>query len=174
MDYLEERDLIRGDTRADLLGNGLVLIAPAGDGVSLELPLGLDLLGALGGGRLAMGDPDHVPAGIYGRAALESLGVWEAIAPRVAPADNVRAALVLVARGEAPLGVVYRSDAAADAAVRVVDDFPPDSHPPIIYPIAVTAASQLPKAAADLVDFCLSAAAAPVFERFGFTVLDRS
>lgn len=112
-----------------------------------------------------------MPAGIYGRAALENLEVWREVAPHVARADNVRAALALVARGEAPLGVVYRSDAAADASVRVVDAFPADSHPLIIYPVAIMAESKHPAAAA-LVDFLKSKSAAPVFERFGFTVLD--
>lgn len=171
MDYLEERGLVRAGSRVDLLGNGLVLVAPADSEVALEIASGFDLLGALGGGRLAMGDPDHVPAGIYGRAALESLGVWPDVAPHVARADNVRAALALVARGEAPLGVVYRSDAVAEPAVRVVGDFPPESHPPIIYPVAVLAASEHP-AAGKLVAFLRSKDAAPVFERFGFTVLE--
>ena len=131
-DYLAERTLIRRGSRADLLGNGLVLVAPRGDAVALEIAPGFDLLGALQGGRLAMADPDHVPAGTYGRAALESLGVWQAVAPHVARADTVRVALALVARGEAPLGVVYRSDALADATVRVVDAFPEGSHAPIV------------------------------------------
>ena len=169
MDYLAERDLIRADTRADLLGNGLVLVAPAASDVALEIAPGFDLVGALGGGRLAMGDPDHVPAGIYGKAALESLGVWHAVAPQVARADNVRAALALVARDEAPLGIVYRSDALAEPGVRVVDAFPEDSHPPIVYPIALVAGGQQP-AAAGLVDFLKSPAAAPLFERAGFTL----
>ena len=171
MDYLEERDLIRDGSRADLLGNGLVLVAPAESEVELTIAPRFDLLGALDGGRLAMGDPDHVPAGIYGKAALASLGAWEAVASRAARADNVRGALALVTRGEAPLGIVYRSDAVADPGVRVVGVFSSESHPPIIYPVAVLAASKHP-AAADLLDFLKSAAAAQVFERFGFTVLD--
>jgi molybdate transport system substrate-binding protein len=171
MDYLEERDLVQSGSRADLLGNGLVLVAPRDADIRLEIAPGFDLLGALVGGRLAMGDPDHVPAGTYGRAALESLGVWHEVAPHVARADNVRAALALVARGEAPLGVVYRSDAAADATVRVVDGFPPDSHPPIIYPLAIMAESKHP-AAVELVAFLKSESAAAAFERFGFAVLE--
>lgn len=171
MDYLAERDLIRADTRADLLGNGLVLVAPAASELALEIAPGFDLAGALGGGRLAMGDPDHVPAGIYGRAALEGLGVWQAVESQVARADNVRAALALVARGEAPLGIVYTSDAIADPGVRVVGSFPEDSHPPIVYPVAVLAGSERP-AAVELVDFLKSPTAAPVFERFGFTLLE--
>lgn len=171
MDYLMERDLIRDGTRTDLLGNGLVLVAPAESEIELTIAPGFDLLGALDGGRLAMGDPDHVPAGIYGKAALASLGVWELVASRVARADNVRAALALVSRDEAPLGIVYRSDAVADPGVRVVGVFPSESHPPIIYPVAVLAESKHP-AAAGLVEFLKSAAAAQVFERFGFIVVD--
>ena len=171
MDYLAERGLIRAESRADLLGNGLVLVAPEDSEVSVEIAPGFDLRDALAGGRLAMGDPDHVPAGIYGKAALESLGVWRQVAPAVVRADNVRAALALVARGEAPLGIVYRSDAVADASVRMVGVFPGDSHPPIIYPVAVTADSKHPDAA-ELADFLRSRAAAPVFERYGFTLLE--
>jgi molybdate transport system substrate-binding protein len=169
MDYLAERGLIRADSRADLLGNGLVLVAPKDSAVSVEIAPGFDLPGALVGGRLAMGDPDHVPAGTYGKAALESLGVWRAVAPAVIRADNVRAALALVARGEAPLGIVYRSDAVADTDVRVVAVFPPDSHPPIVYPFAVIAESKHP-AAAELALFLRSESAAPLFERYGFSV----
>jgi molybdate transport system substrate-binding protein len=146
-------------------------VAPAESEVELTIAPGFDLLGALDGGRLAMGDPDHVPAGTYGKAALANLGVWELVASRVARADNVRAALALVERGEAPLGIVYRSDAGADPGVRVVGVIPPESHPPIVYPIAVLAESKHP-AAAGLVEFLKSAAAARVFERSGFTVVD--
>jgi molybdate transport system substrate-binding protein len=172
MDYLAERGLVRAGSRADLLGNDLVLVAPAAAGARpLAIAPGFDLVGVLGDGRLAMGDPDHVPAGIYGRAALESLGVWQQIAPRLARADNVRAALALVARGEAPLGIVYGSDAMAEPGVRVVDTFPESSHPPIIYPVAVPAGSRHP-AAATLVEFLESATAAAIFARFGFTLLE--
>jgi molybdate transport system substrate-binding protein len=171
MDYLEERGLIREGSRADLLGNGLVLVAPLNSGTTVEIAPWFDLLGALDGGLLAMGDPDHVPAGIYGRAALESLGVWDAVAQHVARADNVRAALALVARGEAPLGVVYSSDAAADDKVKVIDDFPQESFPEIVYPIAVIADSEHAEAAA-LVDLLQSEPAAAIFERFGFILLE--
>ena len=171
MDYLEQRGLLRDGSRRDLLSNGLVLVAPLGSDTTIEIAPGFDLAGALGDGRLAMGDPDHVPAGIYGQAALESLGVWDAVAPHVARADNVRAALALVARGEAPLGVVYRSDALADADVKVVGAFPQDSHPPIIYPIAIVAGSEHPEAPA-LLELLQSEAAAGIFERFGFTIID--
>jgi molybdate transport system substrate-binding protein len=171
MDYLEERGLIREGSRADLLGNGLVLVAPRDSGTTVEIAPGFDLLGALDGGLLAMGDPDHVPAGTYGRAALESLGAWDAVAPHVARADNVRAALALVARGEAPLGVVYSSDAAADDTVKVIDDFPQESVPEIVYPIAIIADSEHAEAAA-LVEILQSETAAAIFERFGFTLLE--
>ena len=171
MDYLEQRGLLRDGSRRDLLSNGLVLVAPLGSETTIEIAPGFDLVGALGGGRLAMGDPDHVPAGIYGRAALKNLGVWDAVAPHVARADNVRAALALVARGEAPLGVVYRSDALADADVKVAGAFPQDSHPPIIYPIAIVAGSERPEATA-LLELFQSEAAAGIFERFGFTIID--
>ncbi len=171
MDYLAERGLLRAGSRTDLLGNGLVLVAPAASDLELAIAPGFDLAGALGGGRLAMGDPDHVPAGIYGQAALASLGVWQQVATQVARADNVRAALALVARGEAPLGIVYRSDAAAEPGVRVVATFPESSHPPIVYPIAVLAGSAHPQAAA-LIEFLHSAAAAPLYERFGFSLLE--
>jgi molybdate transport system substrate-binding protein len=170
MDYLEERGLLREGSRTDLLGNGLVLVAPKGSGTEIEIEPGFDLLAALDGGRLAMGDPDHVPAGIYGRQALESLGAWDAVAPQVARTDNVRAALALVARGEAPLGVVYRSDAVGDT-VTVVDDFPQECHPPIIYPIAIVADSEHPETAA-LFELLQSEPAAAIFEQFGFTMLD--
>jgi molybdate transport system substrate-binding protein len=171
MDYLEERDLIRDGSRTDLLGNGLVLVAPPHSGKAIEIGPGFDLLGALDGGLLAMGDPDHVPAGIYGQAALESLGVWDAVAPRVVPTDNVRAALALVARGEAPLGVIYRSDAMADDSAEVVGDFPPHSFPEIVYPIAIVADSRHADAGA-LVDMLCSEVAATIFERYGFSMLE--
>lgn len=169
LDYLAERGLIRAGSRTNLLGNGLVLIAPRGSDVALEIGPGFDLAGTLAGRPLAMGDPDHVPAGIYGKAALEKLGVWPSIAPHVVRADNVRAALALVARGEAPLGIVYRSDAVADPTVRVVGAFAPDSHPPITYPVAIVAASQHP-AASEFVAFLKTAPAVALFERFGFAI----
>ncbi len=170
MDYLAERGLIRPGSRADLLGNGLVLVAPKASDLTLEIAPKFDLAGALAGHKLAMGDPDHVPAGIYGKAALESLGVWAAVAPAVVRAEDVRAALALVARGEAPLGIVYSSDAVADPSVRVVGSFPPDSHPPIVYPVAIVADSKHP-AAGDLVAYLQTGAAAALFERYGFSVL---
>jgi molybdate transport system substrate-binding protein len=138
MDYLEQHRLIKPDTRQNLLRNRLVLIAPAGSKVSVNIAPGFPLAKLLGDDRLAMANPDTVPAGKYGRASLEALGVWKDVQAKVASAENVRAALVLVSRGEAPLGIVYRTDAAADPKVRVVGLFPENTHPPIIYPIAIT------------------------------------
>ena len=129
-------------TRVDLLHNALVLIAPASTRSTLRIEPGFDLAKALGTDKLAMANPDSVPAGRYGRSALESLGVWSGVEKRVARAENVRAALALVARGEAPYGIVYATDARADRRVRIVDAFPPATHPPIIYPAAILGASK--------------------------------
>ncbi len=170
MNYLDERELIRPESRADLLGNRLVLIAPADSKVSAEIGPGFPLAELLGEGRLAMADPQSVPAGKYGRAALESLGVWGSVEARVAPAENVRAALELVARGEAPLGIVYRTDATAQPEVKVIGVFPANSHPPIVYPIALLAGSENAEAAGFLA-WLRSDAARPLFEKQGFTVL---
>src|SRR5262245_49494158 len=126
MDYLAGQNLIQSATRVDLVGNSLVLIAPAAEPVRLKIEKGFGLAAALGSGRLAVADPAAVPAGKYARAALKSLGVWNSIADRLAPADNVRSALALVARGEAPLGIVYRTDALVEPKVRIVDAFPKD------------------------------------------------
>jgi len=166
MDYVESQGLLEPGTRVDLLTNRLVLIAPRQEPVSLRIGPDFDLSGALGGGRLAVADPAVVPAGKYARAALTTLGVWPAVANRLAPAENVRAALLLVSRGEAPLGIVYRTDAIADEGVVIVDTFPASSHPPIIYPAALI--SQAPDAAARLLAFLQSDAAAVEFERQGF------
>lgn len=170
MDYLVERDLVQPDTVVELLGNRLVLIAPADSQTALEVAPDFDLLGALGDGRLAMGQVDSVPAGKYGREALTSLGVWDQVSGHLAQAENVRAALALVATGEAPFGIVYATDANAEAAVRVVGVFPEDSHAPIIYPAAVTAEATSDDAAAFL-GFLRTSAAAEIFEAQGFTVL---
>lgn len=168
MDRLEGAGAIRPETRRDLVSNTLVLVAH-GPGPRGTEPVGpeVDLLGLLGGGRLAMALVDAVPAGIYGKAALESLGLWEAVAPRVAQADNVRAALALVAAGEAPLGVVYATDARAEPAVRVLGAFPRDSHPPIVYPAALTAAGRADPAGAFLA-YLSGPAAAALFRAHGF------
>jgi molybdate transport system substrate-binding protein len=170
MDALEADGHIRPETRRDLLGNALVLVAH-GKAAPVEMARGFDLGGMLGDGHLAMALVDSVPAGVYGKAALTSLGAWEAVAPKVAQVDNVRAALALVAAGEAPFGVVYRTDAAAEPGVTVVGTFPDGSHAPIVYPAAVTAESADPEAAAALLDDLSGAEARAAFERQGFIVL---
>jgi molybdate transport system substrate-binding protein len=171
MDYLGQNKLIDTASVTRLLGNDIVLIAPKDSSAMAEIKPGFDLAGLLGDGRLAMGDVKSVPAGKYGKAALESLGVWASVADRLAQAENVRAALKLVATGEAPLGIVYLTDARADASVKVVGTFPADSHPPIIYPVARTSASTNGTAAA-YVDYLKSPAAKAIFEAQGFKLLE--
>lgn len=166
MEYLEERHLLRTGTEQSLLGNQLVLIAPAGSTVQLTLAPHVDLTAALAGGRLATGDPDSVPVGRYALAALMNLGIWDQVAPRLVRAENVRMALEYVARGEATLGIVYRTDALVEKRVRLVDVFPASSHPPIVYPVALTAGA-IPQAAA-FEAFLESVAAREIFVRFGF------
>ncbi len=167
MDYLAARNLIKPASRANLLGNSLVLIAPKDSAITLKLAPGADLAGALKGGKLAMGDPDHVPAGKYGKAALEKLGIWASVQGNVARAENVRSALAFVARGEAPLGIVYGTDAAAEKAVRIVDTFPAGSYPPIVYPIAETGSGSK-AGAARFTAFLRSADGKAIFQRYGF------
>ena len=171
MDYLQTRNLIQPASRRNLLGNRLVLIAPAQSPIRLQIAPHFALAAALGNGRLATGDPDAVPAGRYARSALTTLGIWEEIAPRLARAENVRVALLYVARSEAPLGIVYASDALADKAVRVVDTFPADTHEPIVYPIALTASANARAKA--FVGYLAGPAARDIFVRYGFTVLDQ-
>jgi molybdate transport system substrate-binding protein len=169
-DYLQERSLLVNATRVSPLGNALVLIAPANAPPQrLTLARGTDLLALLGGGRLATGDPAHVPAGRYAQAALTWMGQWEALAPRLARADNVRAALLLVERGEAPLGIVYATDAAASPGVRVLGIFPAGSHEPITYPFALTRRAEGNAQARALLAFLAGPEAAPTWQRFGFT-----
>jgi molybdate transport system substrate-binding protein len=170
MDYLAKKNLIKPETRANLLGNQLVLIAPANSTISLGIAPNFPLARALGNGRLAIADPTGVPAGKYGKAALEALGVRSSVADKLAPAENVRAALLLVSRGEAPLGIVYKTDAVADNGVKILGAFPDNTHPPIIYPIAAVAASTNP-ANTGYIAFLRSPAAGTVFEKQGFTVL---
>jgi molybdate transport system substrate-binding protein len=170
MDYAAAHKLIRPETRSNLLGNKLVLIAPADSHINLTIAPNFPLAQALGSGRLAMADPAAVPAGKYGKAALEALGVWSSVSGKVAPAQDVRATLLLVSRGEAPLGIVYQTDAAADKGVKIVGAFPESSHPPIIYPIAVTTASTNAGAGA-YIGFLKSPAARAAFEKQGFVVL---
>ena len=170
MDYLAQRQLIKPASRANLLGNAIVLIAPKDSKVALKIERGFALKQALGDGRLAMANIEAVPAGKYGKAALEALGVWSSVSDRVAQAENVRAALLLVSRGEVPLGIVYQTDAAADPGVKIVGAFPVDSHPPIVYPVALLSTSANPDADAFLA-YLKSPAAKPFFEKQGFTVL---
>ena len=170
MDYLQTRNLIKTETRGNMLGNRLVLVAPKDSQASIKIGPGFPLVELLGGGRLAMADPKAVPAGKYGRAALESLGVWQAVELRVAAAENVRAALALVSRGEAPLGIVYQTDAAADPNVKIVGMFPEDTHPPIIYPAALLASTTNGDAPAFLA-YMRAPGARPAWEKQGFTVL---
>lgn len=171
MDYLQERDLIAEDTRRNLLGNSIVLIAPK-DSPQGEVAIGrgFDLARLVGEGRLAVGDVKAVPAGKYAKASLEKLGAWASVEDRLAQAENVRAALALVARGEAPLGIVYRTDAASDPTVKIVGTFPAKIHPPIIYPAAVTKVGESSGALAFL-KFLGGAAAKAAFERQGFTLI---
>jgi len=169
MDYLAQRGLIVAGTRVDLLGNRLLLIAPAGSPLKVDIKSGVDLPGLLSGGLLATGDPDHVPAGKYARQALEKLGAWKGIEGRIARVDNVRAALALVERAECPLGIVYATDAAASQKVKVVGAFPADSHPPIVYPAALVKGKDTP-AARRLLEFLKSPNARPIFEKHGFSV----
>jgi molybdate transport system substrate-binding protein len=171
MDYLAQRSLIQPGTRRNLLGNRLVLVAPVGSAVQASVKAGIPLPLLLGpNGRLALGDPQHVPAGKYAKAALEKLGAWDGVAKRLAPAENVRAALAFVARGEAPLGIVYATDAAAEPRVRVVDGFPDGLHPPLVYPAALTVLAKAP--AGEYLVFLRSSAARRVFEKHGFTPLN--
>ncbi|MDF1716155.1 MAG: molybdate ABC transporter substrate-binding protein [Antarcticimicrobium sp.] len=169
MDVLEGEGLLAAATRADLLVNRIVLVAGPGapEGLSLALAPGTDLAGTLGDGRLAMALVEAVPAGIYGKAALQSLQLWDSVAPSVAQADNVRAALRLVASGEAPLGIVYATDAMAEPKVRVLDLFPEDSHPPIRYPAAILAEGDGPAARAAL-RYLRGDVARAIFLRNGF------
>ena len=173
MDYVARKDLIKADTRVSLLGNRIVLIAPRDSKAALELKPGADVAKLLAGGRLSMANVDAVPAGKYGKAALEKLGAWNGVKDRIAQAENVRAALLVVSRGEAPLGIVYATDAAADPNVKIIAEFPAGSHPPIIYPAAVLKSARSADAAA-FFDYLKTARARPSWEKQGFTVLAKS
>lgn len=173
MDYLAQRSLVVPTTRRNLLGNTLVLIAPRnGPAAASDLRIGpqFALAAALGGGKLAMANPDAVPAGKYARAALVRLGVWRSVETSVARAENVRAALTFVARGEAPLGIVYRTDALAEPGVRIIDSFSADLHPAIVYPVALLRTSTAP-AATDFLAFLGGPPAQAIWRRHGFVVL---
>jgi molybdate transport system substrate-binding protein len=171
MDYVQERNLILNATRVSPIGNSLVLVAPANSTANVTLARGTDLLALLGPqGRIATGDPAHVPVGRYAQAALTWMGQWDAVAPRLARADNVRAALLLVERGEAPFGIVYETDARASQGVRVAGTFPSGSHTPVTYPFALTRRAEGNAAARGFFAFVTSADAAPSWRRFGFSL----
>lgn len=171
MDFLEEKGAIEKASRFDLLGNRIVLIAPSKSSIqTVAVKKGLDLAALLGkDGRLSMGDPEHVPAGIYGKTAMERLGLWDQVRDRLAPMKDVRAALVMVERAEAPLGQVYATDAAISEKVRIVGTFPVESHPPIVYPVAA-AAGKKTDVTAKFLDFLKTPEARAVFEKYGFEV----
>ncbi len=171
MDAIEASGDLREGTRRDILGNTLALIAHGRDAKPVTIDENLDLGGMLGDERLAMALVDAVPAGIYGKAALTAPGLWEGAEPLVAQSDNVRAALVFVARGETPLGIVYATDAAASDNVTVIGTFPEGSHAPITYPAGITAQSESPVAEAFL-DYLTSDAARAIWRKSGFSVLD--
>lgn len=173
MKYLSEKNLVKTDTEKQLLGNTIVLVAPADTAKDVTLEKGFDLAGLIGEGRLAMGEVKSVPAGKYGKEALESLGIWSSVEGKLAQAENVRAALKLVATGEAAAGIVYATDAVAEPGVKVIGTFPADSHKPIIYPIAQTTDSKDSETAAWL-KCAESDVAKPVYEAQGFTVLGGS
>jgi molybdate transport system substrate-binding protein len=170
MDLLASEALIREDSRKNLLGNRLILIAADKDATPVNIIAGFDLAGLIGDGKLAMGLTSSVPAGQYGKEALTSLGIWQTVAPSVVEADSVRAALKLVATGEADYGIVFATDALGDEKVGTIGTFPEDSHRPILYPAAVVASSTAPEAQAFL-DGLSSAAAGAIFAAQGFIVL---
>ena len=169
MDYLQTHKLIQPDSRHNVIGNRLVLIAPTDSNIKLKIEPGFALAAALGKGRLATGDPDAVPVGRYAREALTTLGVWSNVADHLVRADSVRSALAFVDRGEAPLGIVYDTDALIDKHVRVVDVFPDNSHLPIVYPIALT--SRANSVAAKFVDYVRGPAGQVAFKAYGFKPL---
>ncbi|HTQ13248.1 MAG TPA: molybdate ABC transporter substrate-binding protein [Rhizomicrobium sp.] len=168
MEYLDARGLMNHASIRTLLGNRLVLIAPRDSAAHVALGPHADLSGALGGGRLAIADPDSVPAGRYARQALTSLGAWNAVAGRLAVAENVRAALAFVARGETPLGIVYATDAAVEPRVKIVGVFPGNSHLPIVYPVGLTRDARTGAAAFEA--FLESGTAAAIFRTYGFEI----
>jgi molybdate transport system substrate-binding protein len=170
MDYLADKKLIVADTRKDLLGNDLVLVVPADKPQHVTIGPGFDLLGLLGpNGRIATGDPAHVPVGLYAEQALKKLGMWDAVQPRLARTDDVRGALLLVERGEAPAGIVYATDAAVSKGVMVAGVFPANSHDPVSYPFAVVKAGDTPEARA-LMTFLAGPDARAIFDKRSFKV----
>ncbi|AFJ47721.1 molybdate ABC transporter substrate-binding protein [Shimwellia blattae] len=169
MDYAAGKEAIKTDSRVTLLGNSLVLVAPkASPQGNITINRTTNWVSLLNGGRLAVGDPQHVPAGIYARQAFEKLGVWSTLSPVLAPAEDVRGALALVERNEAPLGVVYGSDAVASKGVKVVGTFPEDSHPKVEYPMAITR-DHASAAVEGFWQYLQGPQAAAVFKKYGFT-----
>jgi molybdate transport system substrate-binding protein len=171
MDDVASKNLIKPESRKNLVGNTLVLIAAAGTDLKIDLARGSNLVSALGSEKLAVGDVKSVPAGKYAKAALENLGLWASVEPNLVMQENVRSALALVARGEARLGIVYGSDAVAESKVAVIDSFPEASHAPILYPAALVAASANPDAESFLA-FLFSREAQFIFQANGFTLLE--
>lgn len=172
MDYGAQKKLVKDETRVNLLGNRLVLIAPKDSKLDQQaISPGFDLAALAGDGRIVTGDVRAVPAGLYAKAALEKLGVWPSVQSKLAMVENVRAALALVARGEAPLGIVYATDVQAEPKVKVIGVFPPDSHPPIVYPAALTATAK--SEAKPYLAFLQSTAAKNIFETRGFSFLSK-
>jgi molybdate transport system substrate-binding protein len=172
MDYVAEHKLIRPDTRVNLLGNRLVLIAASDSRLDrVEIKDGFDIARLAGDGRIAVADVRAVPAGLYAKAALEKLGAWKAAEPKLAMAENVRATLAFVARGETPIGIVYETDAKVEPKVKIVGVFPDGSHPPVTYPVAETATAKA--AAARYLAFLRSGNARAIFEKYGFSVLTK-
>jgi len=170
MDFAIDKKVVNETTRINLLGNSLVLIAPQDSAINrVTIGPGFDLAGFAGSGRIATGDVNSVPVGKYARAALQKLGAWQAAEPKFAMAESVRAALLLVARGEVTLGIVYATDARIESGVKIVGTFPADSHPAIIYPVAATTSAK-PEAFSYL-SFLRSSAAKAIFERYGFSFL---
>jgi molybdate transport system substrate-binding protein len=170
MDYGLKNKLINPATRVNLLGNRLVLIAPKDSKITtVKLEKGFDLAKLVGDGRIATGEVKSVPVGRYAVAALEKLGMWSSVEKRMAMVENVRVALTLVARGEAPLGIVYETDAKVEPGVKIVAHFPPDSHPEIVYPVGATvkANAEAPR----YIDFLQSGASKSIFEKYGFSFL---
>jgi molybdate transport system substrate-binding protein len=173
MDYVGERKLIKPDTRVNLLGNKLVLIAPADSKIAnVTIGQGFDIAKLAGSGRIAVADVNAVPAGRYAKAALEKLGAWAAAEPKLAQAENVRATLAFVARDETPIGIVYETDAKVEPRVKVIGAFPDNSYPPVTYPVAATATTTK-QSVSQYLHFLRSPAAKAIFEKYGFSFLIR-
>ncbi len=171
MDYLGERKLIKPDSRINLLGNKLVLIAPADSKIAnVAIGQGFDIAKLAGSGRIAVADVNAVPAGRYAKAALEKLGSWAAAEPKLAQAENVRATLAFVARDETPIGIVYETDAKVEPKVKIIGAFPDGSHPPVTYPVAATA-SATKQSVSQYLHFLRTPAAKAIFEKYGFSFL---